>query len=75
MSHPNPSHDRGNEYPDDGYKPHKRVHPRPLSSVIHRKGGSSQLSNVVQGWKHSMMSPHQKALDKAVRRHSEKKGK
>lgn len=73
MSHPNPHHDPENEYPSDDYRPHARKHPRPLSSIARRKGKSSQLVNLVQGWKHSIMSPRQKALDKSIRRQGEKK--
>jgi hypothetical protein len=72
MSHPDPSHDRSNEYPDDDYTPSKRKHPRPLSSIAKRKGKGSQLSNLVQGWKHQLMSPRQKAIDKAKRRNDQK---
>lgn len=72
MSHPVPSHESDNEYPEDGYRPTKRKHPRPLSKLAERKGKNSQLKNLVQGWKHSMMNPKQKAIDKALRRHSQK---
>lgn len=51
----------------------ERQHPRPLSKIADRKGSSSQLHHVVNGWKHSMMTPRQKALDKSLRRHTEKK--
>ncbi len=78
MSHPDPSHDRSNEHPEDGvthYPSKKRKHPRPLSSIADRKGKRSQLGNLVQGWKHSMMNPKQKAIDKALRRQQDKKEK
>lgn len=71
MSHPNPSHDRKNEYHEDKVTSYKRQH-NPLSNISKRKGKSSQLGNLVQDWKHSMMSPHEKALDKSVRRNKEK---
>lgn len=49
-----------------------REHPRPLSRIAERKGKSSQLGNLVNGWKSSLQSSHEKALDKSKRRHENK---
>lgn len=49
-----------------------REHPRPLSRIAERKGGGSQLGNMVNGWASSLKSPHEKALDKSKRRHESK---
>lgn len=51
---------------------HTANHPRPLSKIAERKGKGSQLHNVVNGWATSLKSPHEKALDKSIRRHENK---
>ncbi len=54
MSHPDPR-DEGAHYKEDG--------------VTHYpKKKNRRLSDTVQGWAHSMMSPHEKALSKSKRR-------
>lgn len=50
-----------------------REHPRPIERVKDAKG--YQLHNIVNSWKHRMMNPKQKALDKSLRRRDEKKSK
>jgi len=37
MSHPNPSHDRENEYPDDNYKPVRGKHGDDKKKAVARK--------------------------------------
>ena len=55
MSHPNPSHERSNEYPSDDYKPvgakskalKKRIHPvSKIISQLETRKGEAPLSKL-----------------------------
>jgi len=52
--------------------PKQHINHRPLSNIAQRKGKSSQLGNLVNGWATSLMTPQEKALHKAKGRQEKK---
>lgn len=60
MSHPNPQHDRSNEYPNDHYKPH-------VKKVVHTKSVAdfhkSQMSTMM-----GLLKAHHNSKDRALKK-------